>query len=476
MRAVRLFLALSVVAIVTASCAHRPEPLKASDVPKDWGAALPAEAQVWPAPDWWRGFQSAELDSLIAAARGANLDLAAAAARVLQAKAEARIAASALFPEVDLGASAAQRGPLVPRDSDAPSESRSVDLTAGASYELDFWGKNRANLRSAKASLRASRYDQETVALTVTAGVATTYFQVLSLRERLAIARLNLADAERVLSLVQARLRAGVVSPLDLAQEEATVARQRATIPALEQQERVARAALAILLGLPPQGFDLQAVSLEGVAAPLVAPGLTSALLARRPDIARAEAALAAADADVAAARAAFFPSIDLTGSAGFTSTTLAALVNGASGFYGVAASLAQPIFNAGRLVAETEAAQARRKELIADYRASIIGAFSDVMTSLGAIESLAAQETASQAARDAARRASSLSEVRYKAGVDTLLTLLNAQQTLYQSEDDLAQTRFARLQALVGLYRALGGGWQNPEAMQTAAVNSHNG
>jgi outer membrane protein TolC len=126
--------------------------------------------------------------------------------------------------------------------------------------------------------------------------------------------------------------------------------------------------------------------------------------------------------------------------------------------------------------VAETEAAQARRKELIADYRASIIGAFSDVMTSLGAIESLAAQETASQAARDAARRASSLSEVRYKAGVDTLLTLLNAQQTLYQSEDDLAQTRFARLQALVGLYRALGGGWQNPEAMQTAAVNSHNG
>ena len=471
-RAVRAFLrlALGAALLAGAGCAHRPPPLKTTDVPPGWGVPTATEAALWPAPDWWSGFQSKELDSLIASAEAANLDLAAAAARVLQAEAQARIAGSSLLPQVDLEASASQRGPLVPHDADARAKTQSFELTAGAAYELDFWGKNRANLKAAKASLRASRYDQETVALTVTSGVATTYFQVLSLRERLSIARLNLADALRLLALVQARVRSGVVSPLDLAQEEfdggASARRHpRARATGARGARRACDPARPAAPRLRRDGRELDRAqrAARGAGAHVGAARAQARHRPRRSPACRGRCRCRGRARGLLSEHRSH-------GRGGLCKRGARRAGQRRERVLRLAASLAEPIFDAGRLAAEHKAAVARRTELIADYRASVIGAFSDVETALGSIESLAAQESASRAALAAARRAFNLSEIRYRAGVDTLLTALDAQRTLYQSEDDLAQTRFARLSALVGLYRALGGGWQDTGAVTRGA------
>lgn len=440
------------------ACQIRPvnEPVPVA-VPANWDQAT-ENATAWPAPDWWRNFGSAELNQLMIEAEKNNLDLAAAAARVFQAEAQARLAGVALLPALDFGAGAVRQGGI--GGNNHVDAGNSFDILLGASYEIDFWGKNRANLTSAQESLRASRYERETVALTITSGVAITYLQVLSLRERIAIARLNLANAESVLQLVVSRVKYGAVSPLDLAQQRSVVARQRAAIPPLEQQERDARTALALLLGKPPQSFDVAATTLDEITLPEVAAGLPSALLTRRPDIQSAEAQLRAANADIAAARAAYFPSIGLTGSAGFASTVLSGLLDGGL-LYNLAVSVTQPIFDAGQREAQEDFAIAQREELVQFYRASIINAFADVDIALGTIQSTAEQldhQTEQIRQTEIALR---LAERRYKEGAENLLTVLAAQRTLYDSQDELQQIRFAHLQAMISLYRALGGGWE---------------
>ena len=427
------------------------------EVPAGWDQAA-ENITAWPAPDWWRNFGSTELNQLMIEAENNNLDLAAAAARILQADAQARLAGVPLLPTLDFGAGAARQGSFGgDRDVDA---SNSFDVSIGASYEIDFWGKNRASLASAQEALQASRYDRETVALTITSGVAITYLQVLSLRERIAIARLNLENAENVLQLVEARVKYGAVSPLDLAQQRSVVARQRAVIPPLEQQERDARSALALLLGKPPQSFDVAATTLDEIAIPEVVAGLPSELLTRRPDIQSAEAQLRSANADIAAARAAYFPSIGLTGSAGFASTVLSGLLDGGL-LYNLAVSVAQPIFDAGQREAQEDFAIARREELVQFYRAAIINAFADVDTALGTLQSTTEQQDHQVEQIRQTEIALRLAERRYKEGAENLLTVLAAQRSLYDSQDELQQIKFSHLQAMVGLYRALGGGWE---------------
>ena len=457
MRNVRLGL-LSLCLLSFTACQIQPvhEPVSV-DVPADWDQTA-ENVTAWPAPDWWQNFGSAELNQLMIEAQNNNLDLTAAAARVHQAEAQARLAGVALLPTLDLGAGATRQGSFGgEKQVDAGN---SFELSPGASYEIDFWGKNRANLTSALESVRASRFDRETVALTMTSGVAITYLQVLSLRERIAIARRNLENAESVLRLVESRVKYGAASPLDMAQQRAEVARQRAAIPPLEQQERDARSALALLLGKPPQGFAVAANSLDEIALPQVIAGLPSELLTRRPDIQTSEAQLRAANADIAAARAAWFPSIGLTGSAGFKSTALSALFDGGV-LYTLAVSLAQPIFDAGRREAEEDLAVARREELVRTYRSAIINAFADVETALGTIQSTAEQQNHQAEQLRQAGIAFQLAERRYKEGAVDVLTVLDVQRTLYSAQDQQLQIKFSHLQAMISLYRALGGGWE---------------
>jgi NodT family efflux transporter outer membrane factor (OMF) lipoprotein len=420
-----------------------------------------SNATAAPTLDWWRCFGSVDLATLVAGALTANPDLAIAAERVLQAEAQVRIAGATLFPVVDFRAGTSHAETRVDGGNWKSAEASSANFSA--SYELDLWGKNAAGVRAARASLFASRFDRETVRLTLVTGVANAYFQLLSLRGRLAITRDNLAIAERVFKVVDARVRNGAASALDLARQQAAVLTQRAAIPPLELQERQTLFALAILLGKMPEGFDTAVATLTGLAVPRVAPGLPSQLLVRRPDLASAEAQLAAANANVAVARAAMLPAISLTGSAGLASDVLLNFLNAPTAAWSLGASLLQPIFNAGRLRAQVAVAASRERELVETYRKVILAALADVESALASGSRSADQELLQQQVVEQARVALRLAEIRYREGVDDLLTVLDAQRTLFQAEDQLAQIRLARLQASVGLFKALGGAWQMP-------------
>ncbi len=427
------------------------------DVPANWNESSNS-SNVWPTTSWWEYFNSPELGQLMIEAQDHNLDISAAAARVLQAEAQAKLAGVALLPSLDLSSDASRIGSIAGNNSTRTSNS--FDVSLGASYEVDFWGKNRSRLISAQETLRVSKFDMETVALTITSSVATTYLQILSLRERIDIAKLNLENAVGVLTLVESRVKYGAASPLDQAQQRAVVARQRAAIPPLEQQERDARSALAILLGKPPQGFDVSLMSLKEIQSPELIAGLPSDLLTRRPDIQSSEAQLRAANADIAVARAAYFPGINLTGSAGLASTTLSALFDGGL-IYNLAVSIVQPIFDAGEREAQEELVVAKREELVQSYRLIIINAFADVETALGTIQSTIEQQRHQTEQLKQAGIAFELAQRRYKEGAEDLLTVLDAQRTLYDAQDQQQQIKLSYLQTVVNLYRALGGGWQ---------------
>lgn len=334
--------------LVISGCGTTPVQQVPPSPPEGWEYASPTARDAWPARDWWRAFGSAELDQLMIDAQAGNPDLDAAAARVLQAEAQARIAGASLLPNVDVGLDASRSG-LVEQGGASGSYSSSL----GASYELDFWGANRARRDGARATLQATAFDRETVAITLSAGVASAYLQVLSLQERLEIARLNLELAEEILRVVESRVSSGAGTPLDLARQRAVVARQRASVQPLLQQERDARAALALLLGRVPQGFTVDG-NLADILIPEVMAGLPAELLVRRPDIRLQEARLLAADADIAVARAAFLPGVRLTGAVGTRSDVFSEVFSGDL-LYNIGASLTQPIFNAGRLRAQRD-------------------------------------------------------------------------------------------------------------------------
>ena len=457
MSAKRVLLA-GVCALALSACATTsPVPqLASSDVPMAFEQPVADAAPIWPKPDWWRGFGSDELNGLIISAQSGNLDLAAAETRILQADARVRQVGSALLPTVSIGSDT---------NLQTGSNATPTGLSLAASYEFDFWGRNRSLLTAAQASNRATRADRETVALTATATTATTYFQLLSLRERLEIARLNLENAESVLAVTDARVRNGAASPLELAQQRQTIAGQQAQIPQLEQQELETRAALAVLLGRPPEGFDVTARDLTAIEAPSVAPGLPSELLTRRPDVVTAEANLESANANLAVARAALLPSISLTASGGISTGTLTGLVTNPIYSAGIGLSLAQTIFDAGRREAVTDEARAREQELLLSYRSTVITAFSEVETTLGSIANLNEEVAFREEQAAQSEIAFNIAQARYREGVDNFLVVLDAQRSLYESRDQLQQTRLQQLLQLVALYRALGGGWEDPSA-----------
>jgi len=453
------FVLLPLLAMLAAgACAYHDEGKRPeAEMPSSLEAATPS-ASVWPDPEWWRRFGSAELDSLIVEARMRNQELAAAMARVRQAQALARVAQAPLLPALGLDASATGQGV---NDQTGASSGLYPTASLAARYEIDFWGRNSAAAAAARSLAGASRYDQETVALTVVTEVANRYFQVRAARARLGIARQNLATSRSVLEQVAARARAGTALPRELAQQRALVAMQEAAIPPLERSEVEALAALAVLLGRPAQGFAVRQSGLDAIVPAPVEPGLPSELLVRRPDIAAAEAELAAARADVAAARAAMFPRISLTGTAGVQSAALSTVTGGTSFLYSLVAGLTQPIFDNGALAGQLEQAKARQEELVANYRAAMIDAFSDVQKALQATASLARQQAMQEVVVAESREAFALASAQYRAGAEDMLTVLDTQRVLYAALDQLEQVKLARLQALVGLYKALGGGWQ---------------
>jgi multidrug efflux system outer membrane protein len=452
----RRFCLIGMACAVLAGCAQTPPPPPpALAMPAGWAAGETAQDSQWPDPDWWNRFGSAELARMVREGQASNLELAAALSRVRQAEAQARIAGVALLPSVDFGSGADRAVPL-----GSGSSSVSASATLQIAYEVDFWGKNKASVAAAAAALEANREDRQIVALTVTSGIVSTYLQVLSLHDRLEAARAHVANAEHVLVLVKAQKSAGSASPLDLARQRSAVAGRKAAIPDLQQQQREAQSALAILLGRAPQSFKLGDDGLDTIVLPEVTPGLPSELLGRRPDIRRAEANLAAADADVAVARAALFPNIRLTGAMGAQSSALLALLNAPNLLANVSASLMTPIFDAGRLKRQRDLAIARKQELVQVYRATVIGALAEVGIVLGQIRSLDEQSRLKKTELEETRLAFDLSEIRYRVGAEDLMTVLDTQRALSDVQNELGILKLKRLQASVSLYKALGGGW----------------
>ncbi len=457
------FLAALAAAPILSGCILGPEkPDPALDVPQTYREAG-KQPHAYPAkPDWWNDFRSKEFSALVEEARVANLDIAVAVARIVQADAQAQVAGAPLLPAVDFNGSAqrSRASQTTGSVSSGGGVRKLYTASLSASYEIDFWGKNWAALQAAEEIAVASRFDREVVELSTVATVATAYFQVLGSQDRLRIARENVASATRILELIRQRFSAGTASQLDVAQQETLVATQRASIPPLVQSVRQNMATLAVLVGRPPEGVTIRGGSLNALAIPRVSPGLPSELIAQRPDIREAEANLASANANVESARAAFFPSIQLTGEYGYQSAALKTLFMPQSVFYNAVGSLTQPIFDGFRLKGQYDLQRGLQEEMLQTYRKAVISGFADVDKALVAVQQTAEQERRISEAVRSARRAFELSEERLRAGTIDLTTVLTTEQTLYQQQDARSQARLARLLAIISLYQALGGNW----------------
>ena len=455
---------LSICLLLSACGTPLQRPDSGLTPPPTWHSPTAASASHT-SGQWWMSFGSPELDRLIEQARIGSFDLAAAVARVRQAQATAVIAGGPLLPEVKAGLNA-NRQKLLRGDGysqlDADSSNKAVDsfdANLSASYEIDFWGGKHAAHDSALQGVRASEFDQATVELTLLGSVANSYAQSLSLQEQSRIAELNLANAQSVLQLVQTRYDSGSATALELAQQKSLVAAQQRQLPLVRQQAEEARITLAALLGRPVQALPRSQQRFDQLNWPNIGAGLPSDLLSRRPDIARAEAQLAAAQADVIVARAAMLPSVTLSASLGSGADTFNDTLR--SPFYNLTAGLVAPIFNNGRLGAERDRASARQQELLETYRGAIINGFADVEKALTGIRGLDEQRQWQAEELAQAQTAFNIAQRRYQAGAEDLLSVLDTQRTLYAAQDLNVQLRLARVQASIALYKALGGGWQ---------------
>lgn len=448
-------LLLSSIVILFAGCSLVPE-YKQADmaIPAQWSAHEIALKDAKPiSTQWWTEFKSPELNQLMAQALANNQTLAQAIAKINEARSTAQISGSALYPTLTLNGTAN----FVNRDRTNSNAAKS--LFAQAAYEVDFWGANRAANNASESLALASEFDADTAALTLTASIADTYFQLLALKERLQLAQQIYSNAAHLLTLVEAQVQYGVTSPLTLEQQKNAVANFAANIPAIQLQISQNLHLLAVLTGQIPGKLVLPDASINQIPMISVKPDLPSALLLRRPDIQSAEAKLKAANFNVGAARAAFFPMLSLTGKYGYTNQSFNNLFS-VDPTKTLTASILQPIFNAGALTGQLNYNKARVTELSAAYRQTVYVAFQEAEDALSAAYHIDTQAQHELDATLAARKAYSLAEEEYKVGTIDFLNVLTMQRTLYQSEDSYIQIHLQQLQAAVGVFRTLGGGF----------------
>jgi multidrug efflux system outer membrane protein len=463
-RAARFIPVLMIVTTSAGCILTKDLPDPALDIPQGYKAARLTTVDAPPTLDWWRGFRSSELTALMEEAQTVNLDIAAATSRIIQADQQARIAGAALLPSLNGNGQETYSRTSGSSASGLTNGGREVvnySSSLSASYEIDFWGKNRDAALAAEETATANRFDRDVVALTTLTSVANAYFQVLAAQDRIRTADRNIASAVRILNAIKERLKAGTGTDLDVAQQESVLANQRAAVPPLRQTLAQNINALATLVARPPESVNVKGGSLNRIGSPRVTPGLPSELLTQRPDIRRQEAQLASATANVGSARAQFFPSIQLTGQGGYQSSALVALFQPHAAFFSLAGGLTQPIFDGGRILGNFEYTKAKQDELLQTYRKTVVSAFADVDNALVAIRQTTERLRLQREVLAASRRAFELSEQQLRAGTADIVTVLNTQLTLFQAEDSLSQAQLARFQAIVSLYQALGGGWE---------------
>ncbi len=467
------------LALLAAGCTlipayHRPEAPVAASFPGAEGTPAAASGSAPPkgtaaaggadALGWRAVFGDPRLRGLIAQALEQNRDLRATALNVEVVRAQHRIQRGALWPQ--LGASASGNllrtpGELLGAPRAASSETWAVGVGL-TSFELDLFGRVRSLSEAALEQYLATEEAHRSAQLALVAAVANQYLAGLAADEQLALARQTVDLTESSLALTRKLAAAGRLSELDLRSAEAQLETARFNLAAATLQRARAANALALLTGGPPPEGLPPPLPLDGTALVAELPaGVPSEVLARRPDVQAAEHALIAANALIGAARAAFFPSISLTGFAGTTSTSLGGLFAGDSGTWSFTPRINVPLFSGGALSASLDAAELRRSVEVARYERALQGAFREVADALEARGSLDQELEAASARVAAEARRYQLSELRYRAGLDSSLTLLTAQRDLFAAKQLLIQTRLARLANLVDLYKALGGGWR---------------
>jgi NodT family efflux transporter outer membrane factor (OMF) lipoprotein len=437
-----------VVLLLLSACSLAPQYQRPQmAMPQGWSSvpSVGLQSQQDSLP-FWQALGSEDLNRVIDLALAQNLDLEAALHRIEQARAQAKVAGAALYPTIDASGSAS-------RTYQDPRNTKSVQGVGSISYEIDLWGKNRSQKAAANYRADESEYDHEALRLVVTSDATIFYMQLLSFNDRIRIAENNLRNAEEVLRIIEARFRAGGVSGLEVSQQRVAVNGFRTTLATLIEQRTTTANALAILLGLAPQNFTAPRANLDSVKMPAVNLTPPAALLTARPDIQSDEAGLKAANADIGAARAAFFPSLTL----GTSASIAAGFGNPAASAVSLAASVLAPIFTGGALTGNLQSVTARQKELAAEYQKTVLTAFQEVEDALAALKSNNEQAGLSRESVTESQNAYDIAKARFDAGAIDYLTLLETQRSLYQAEDNNILVNQGQLQAYVQLRKALG-------------------
>jgi multidrug efflux system outer membrane protein len=413
-------------------------------IPAGWSSGVGAGQQN--NLPFWQDLGSDELNRLIDNVLAQNLDLEAALHRIEQARAQAKVAAAPLYPTVNASGSAS-------RTFQNPQDKNAAGGGANISYEVDLWGKNRNQAKSADYRIDASQFDREALRLVVTSDATNFYSQILSLNDRVRIAEFNLKNAEEILRIVEARFNAGSVSGLEVSQQRVAVNNFRTALASLIEQRSTTANALAILLGLAPQNYTVSTAQLTSLKMPAVSLTPPATLLTARPDIESSEAGLRAANADIGAARAAFFPSLTLS-----ASTVIAAgFGNPAAAASSIASSLLAPIFTGGQLTGNLENVTARQKELAVTYQKTVLTAFQEVEDALAALKGANDRAEIARSSVIESQNAYNIAKAQFDAGAIDYLNLLDTQRSLYQAQDSQIAINQAQFQSFVQLRKAMG-------------------
>jgi outer membrane protein, multidrug efflux system len=427
----------------------------------------PSQAQSLADLPWWEVFDDTALQSLVWEAVANNLDVRIAAARVEEARARAGIARSFLYPQIDASVSSGLRVASSTAkdnglgDNDDHTRQSGV-IGVGLSWELDLFGRIRREHEAALAIVLATDQGRRGVLVTLVADVASNYFLLRELDQQLEIARATLRINEDTVTYFRNRLDGGVSNRLELDRIQALRAETAAAIPQLENDIAVAENGLSLLLGRPPSGINREGNPLD-MLPPAVPVGLPASLLERRPDVIEAEQLLVAANADIGAARALFYPTISLTSFGGAVGADLSQFLGGTGAIWSISAGLLQPLYNAGRNKANLAAAQARFEQALAQYQKAALNGYREVADALVTIQKLQVVRTERQGGVTVLQDAADLARSRYDSGLASYIEILTADQDLFQQQLLLAQTHGAELRARAEIYRALGGGWQQP-------------
>jgi multidrug efflux system outer membrane protein len=451
-----LFMALTVM--ILTGCVVGPDYKKPqSVVPPNWKLAEPDDEAI--KSDWWQLFHDPVLDRLETQATGTNQLLQAAVARVDQSRAIARISASLFFPQLTLDPSVSSFHTQL---NHVPSELTATAYTIPLdfSYEVDLWGKIRRSFESAQAQAEAKVADYYNVLLTLHGDVAVNYFLLRQLDAQITLLNETVGLRQNSVRITEERFHAGLASELDLDFARTQLAQTKTLVTETQRQRDDLQNALALLCGQPAATFQIEPGTLNEIL-PAVPVGLPSTLLERRPDVAEAERKMAAANAQIGVARAAFFPALTLTGTAGYSSFNAGNLLNWESQLFQIGPAMTLPILNGGRLKAGLKEARANYQATCAEYQQQVLIAFKDVSDSLVDLDSYGAQVVSETEAVNAANRAADLSGERYKRGLINYLDVLDSERTQLQTQFQIIQIRSLQLISTVHLVKALGGGFE---------------